>query len=547
MELIPISFIAGILTILAPCVLPVLPIVVGSIIAGKRQVLRPFIIVGSLAFSIVVFTLLLKISTIFITIPDSFWKWFSASIIFIFASSLLFPDIWAKIQHKIEKILSKDGANRQLAKSSKDESLLGAIFVGVALGPVFSACSPTFFVILGTVLPASFFVGLLNLIAYVFGLAVVLLLIAFAGQRIMGTLIIASDPKGWFKRGIGILFVIIAILILTGIDKKIETYFVDKGYGVTPIEQNLLKNYNSKSMIINTNKESNKIREISGVKLPLSNSEILSGGPPKDGIPPLDNPKFVSNPKAIYLNPADEGIGVIDEAGRATFYPFRILVWHEIVNTKIQYKDRESFPISITYCPLCKTAIAFEGVVAGKSITFGTSGKLWQSNLLMYDRQTDENKESLWSQVLGVAVQGPATGIKLKIYPSTITTFAKWKNDHPQTLVLSKETGFNRDYSRSPYGNYDKSREIYFPTDFTDIKIHPKTRILGLEVDGNYIAFEKDKIKTGKSNVTFAGEFITINRTKGDTITFTINNNQVPFIEGFWFSWQAVHPQTELY
>jgi cytochrome c biogenesis protein CcdA len=542
MGLLPISFLAGVLTVLAPCILPMLPIIIGGALTdGKKSILRPLMVTLSLGLSIVVFTLLLKASTALITIPDIFWQLFSATIIFIFALTLLFPRGWAYIQPFFSLSNGiKNKANQQIATSAQDSSLGGAFLIGIALGPVFAACSPTYFLILGTVLPSSYGIGLLNLFAYALGLAVVLLAIALAGQKVMSRLNIAADPNGWFKRGMGILFLLVAIAIITGLDKRVETFLIEKGYGVTNIEKELLESFDESQEV-----DTKDSIEVSGHTLPIPDSEILSGGPPKDGIPPIDVPKFIPIIEATFLNPSDEGIGIVTESGESKFYPFRILVWHEIVNDSIDYSGDAIFPISVTYCPLCMTGIVFEGMVEGEPVTFGTSGKLWQSNLLMYDRQAMESDESLWSQVLGTAINGPSVGTKLKIYPSVITTFSQWREAHPDSLVLSRDTGSQRDYTQDPYAGYYDSHEVLFPTDFNDTVTHPKERVLGLEVEGNYIAFKKESL-TSREEV-FAGHFIQVKRT-GDSIEFFIDNNEEahPFVEGFWFSWQAVHPATVL-
>jgi len=249
MELLLISFLAGILTILAPCVLPLLPVIIGGSISNNDKK-RPIIITLSLALSIVVFTLLLKASTLFIDIPQDFWKWFSASIIFLFAISLLFPNAWPQfslwflkitkqkesLEHKSQKILFK---------FYKKKGFWPAVVLGAALGPVFASCSPTYFFLLGTVLPASFLVGLINLIAYALGLALVMFIVAYAGQRFTKTLNLAADPKGWFKRSLGILFLVVAIALATGYDKKLEAYILDQGlFDISLVEERILESRN---------------------------------------------------------------------------------------------------------------------------------------------------------------------------------------------------------------------------------------------------------------------------------------------------------------
>ncbi len=250
MEFLPLSFLAGILTVLAPCVLPILPVIIGGTLA-KEDKKRPLIITLSLSLSIVIFTLLLKATTAFINIPQSFWTWFSSGIIFIFAVSLLFPSLWPRISLWLKNILGNDQQENKsqkiLFKFYNKKGFWPAVILGGALGPVFASCSPTYFLILGTVLPASFLVGLINLIVYSLGLGLVMFAIAYAGQRFSKTLNIAADPKGWFKKGLGVLFLAVALLVATGYDKKLSTTLLDNGFfDVTKVEQSILDKRDAK-------------------------------------------------------------------------------------------------------------------------------------------------------------------------------------------------------------------------------------------------------------------------------------------------------------
>lgn len=230
------SFVAGLLTILAPCVLPLLPVIVGGA-AGSRNRLYPFILVGSLATSVILFTLLLKASTLFIEVPQGFWTGLSGGIILLFGLIWLFPTAWEKIQARTN-ILGK--SQSRLSKASHVESNWGAVLMGAALGPVFSSCSPTYFVILATVLPVSFAAGLFYLIIYGIGLALMLGLIAFFGQKLIRHLGWAANPHGLFKKILGVLLVLVGLAVITGYEKKIETAILDAGFGVTEFETKLL-------------------------------------------------------------------------------------------------------------------------------------------------------------------------------------------------------------------------------------------------------------------------------------------------------------------
>ena len=238
MILLIVSFIAGILTILAPCVLPVLPVILGGSIGDKQSnKKKTFTIIASLGISVILFTLLLKASTLFIDIPESFWKIFSGSIILILGLVTFFPSLW---ENKYIAKLSRK-SNIALGKGDQKKSFFGDVIVGASLGPVFSSCSPTYFIILATVLPVTPFLGFIYLLSYALGLCLALLAVAFFGQKIINKLGIVANPDGWFKKSLGILFILVAIAIFTGFDKKLQTIILDNGFfDVTKIEQILL-------------------------------------------------------------------------------------------------------------------------------------------------------------------------------------------------------------------------------------------------------------------------------------------------------------------
>jgi cytochrome c biogenesis protein CcdA/thiol-disulfide isomerase/thioredoxin len=242
MILLVISFIAGLLTVLAPCILPLLPVIVGGSlnVSDKGVNLRRALTVTlSLGASVIVFTLLLKASTLLIDIPEAFWKWLSGGIIVMFGIITLFPQVWERI--RIAGVLNRH-SNAVLGKHVLKKSFWGDVVVGAALGPVFSTCSPTYFIVLASVLPVNPLLGLTYLLAYVAGLCLALLLIAYVGQRIMTSLGIVANPTGYFKRSLGVVFLIVGIAVLTGYDKKVEAYLVSEVvYDITRIEQYLLQ------------------------------------------------------------------------------------------------------------------------------------------------------------------------------------------------------------------------------------------------------------------------------------------------------------------
>lgn len=269
--------------------------------------------------------------------------------------------------------------------------------------------------------------------------------------------------------------------------------------------------------------------------------DILSGGPGKDGIPSIDEPKFVDAAEAAeWLDDEEIGLG-LSYRGVDRFYPFQVLVWHEIVNDTVV-----GDPLLVTYCPLCQTGIVFDRTVNGVPVEFGVSGMLWQSNLLMYNR-TETERESLWSQVLGEAVVGPRTGEVLTIVPSDVVRFGDWQKEHPDTDVLSRDTGTLRNYGTDPYEGYYESREVSFGAEFSDERLHPKAFVLGIELDGRHKAYEVDALPLGTVTDEFAGETITITKNDVGEVRMTVDGAPIPTVGGFWFSWLAVHPDSEVY
>jgi cytochrome c biogenesis protein CcdA/thiol-disulfide isomerase/thioredoxin len=234
-----LSFIAGVLTVLAPCTLPLLPVIVGSSVSGEASKKKAIIITASLGVSIIVFTLLLKVSTVFINIPQEVWSVVSGFIVIIFGIFTLAPEIWEDFSFVGRLSVS---SNKLLGLGYKKNNFLGDMIIGISLGPVFSSCSPTYFVILASVLPKSFLIGLVDLAAYAVGLSGTLLLIAFLGQRLIGKVGSLSDTHGWFRRSLGAVFIIVGIGVVFGLDKKLQVSLLDSGlFDVTKIEQSLLK------------------------------------------------------------------------------------------------------------------------------------------------------------------------------------------------------------------------------------------------------------------------------------------------------------------
>ena len=239
MILFLIALLAGVLTVLAPCTISLLPVIVGGSIGNEKQSFKKAIVVTvSLGISVIIFTLVLKVSTVFINIPQELWQMFSGIIIFIIGITMIFPSLYENLPW-INKL--NQGSNKIIAVGYNKKNFWGDVVTGAALGPVFSSCSPTYFLILATVLPRSFGVGVVYLFAYAIGLSGMLLVVCFAGQKLIQKLGVASDPNGWIKKGAGILFLLVGFGIFFGYDKTFESYITNSGYfDVTKIEQKLL-------------------------------------------------------------------------------------------------------------------------------------------------------------------------------------------------------------------------------------------------------------------------------------------------------------------
>ncbi|MXW98772.1 MAG: DUF3179 domain-containing protein [Acidimicrobiaceae bacterium] len=203
-------------------------------------------------------------------------------------------------------------------------------------------------------------------------------------------------------------------------------------------------------------------------------SEIRSGGPPPDGIPPLENPVFEPAGEVDWL-PEVEPVLALEINGDARAYPLRIMTWHELVNGTVG-----GTPVTVSYCPLCNSAVAYDRRVGDRILDFGTSGELFNSSLVMYDRQT----ESLWSHYTGQAVVGHLTGTELDLIPVQTVSFEDFLSSYPQGHVLSLSTGYGRSYGQNPYEFYDSSSRPFLFSGPFDSRLEPLTRVLALRAEG---------------------------------------------------------------
>lgn len=233
------SFVAGLLTILAPCVLPLLPVIVGSSLGSKSKYRVLWIMIGLIG-SITIFTLILRASTLLISIDPLAWKIISGGILIALGITYIYPTFWDKLSVSLN---FSPRSQQLLDKANSQEGIVGAILTGGALGPVFTSCSPTYFFIIATILPANYITGVLYILLYSLGLAVMLGAIALLGRNLTRRLSIIADPEGNFKKILGVVFVLIGLAVIAGLDKSIETAILDSGLidGILDFESRLLE------------------------------------------------------------------------------------------------------------------------------------------------------------------------------------------------------------------------------------------------------------------------------------------------------------------
>ena len=326
-------------------------------------------------------------------------------------------------------------------------------------------------------------------------------------------------------------------------------------------------------------------------------SDILSGGPPKDGIPAIDNPQFVAVSEADEWLEPQEPVILFKIGNDARAYPLQILTWHEIVNDVVGGE-----PVVVTFCPLCNTAIAFKRTVNGQVFDFGTTGQLRFSNLIMYDRQT----ETWWQQASGEAIAGALTGEQLEFVPATIIAWEQFRQEFPDGKVLSRETGFSRSYGRNPYTGYDNinNSPFLFKGPQTPGTLPPMARVITVDLGGEAVAYAYEVLQEAHVvNDSIAGQKVVViwepgtasaldsgsiaggrdvgtaamysRKVEGQTLIFSFDGSrilddqtgsewnvlgqavsgelagtrleEVVSINHFWFSWAAFKPDTRIY
>lgn len=274
-------------------------------------------------------------------------------------------------------------------------------------------------------------------------------------------------------------------------------------------------------------------------KKSVSLDDLQQGCPARDCIPSIDQPKFVAADDAIHVGD-DDIVIAISHNGEHRAYPARILDHHEIVNDTIAGE-----PIAITWCPLCGSAVGVRRIVGGQITDFGVSGILFNSDLVLYDRKS----ETLWDQIIAEGIVGPMTGAKLELVPVTMTRWSRWHEAHPDTLVLSADTGFDEDYSVDYYAKYRDSTRLMFPVNARDDRMHPKSVVFGFTIDQKTVAFAESLLqKHGTYRYALNGVELAVTLYDDGTVELE-RSDSLEILEPirlYWFAWFTFHPQTEL-
>jgi len=264
----------------------------------------------------------------------------------------------------------------------------------------------------------------------------------------------------------------------------------------------------------------------------------------RDAIPPLDNPSYESVGDAdSWLSPEDPVLG-IEFNGQARAYPLKIMNWHEIVNDTVGGED-----VVVTYCPLCRSGVVFSQNLEGENLTFGNTGALYESAMVMYDRET----QTYWYHVNGLGLKGKLTGKRLTVLPSSLVSWQVWKERHPNALSLSRDTGFFRDYNSNPYvGYYEPDSAPSFPVSSFDDRLPTKALVVGIEVDGVAKAYPIFDLagRTITDEVNGERVEVVVEESGQSAEVFFIRNGErtrAPVINTLWFAWKASFPDTMLY
>jgi len=266
-------------------------------------------------------------------------------------------------------------------------------------------------------------------------------------------------------------------------------------------------------------------------------SDLQQGCPVRDCIPSIDDPKYLPVEDATHV--ADDDLVItLSYKGEYRAYPSKILDHHEIVNDTVG-----GDPLAITWCPLCGSAVGIRRTVAGKTTEFGVSGVLYNSDLVLYDRAT----ETLWDQIEAKGIVGSMTDEHLELIPVSMSRWAKWRGRHPETLVLSTDTGFDYDYTKDRYADYRDSTRLFMPVSATDMRVHAKTVVFGFDLASGAVAYAESVLQdSGAYRHELNGEEAEITLHDDGSVTMRHGNQTFYPTRLFWFAWYTFHPGTDL-
>jgi hypothetical protein len=264
---------------------------------------------------------------------------------------------------------------------------------------------------------------------------------------------------------------------------------------------------------------------------------IMQACPARDCIPSIDQPVYVPTGEVDYLRD-DDLVMTLTHNGITRAYPTRILDRHEIVNDMFG-----ADPVAITYCPLCGSGLAFDRRQNGQVLDFGVSSLLHNSDLIMYDRQT----ESLWQQITGEAFAGESRGAQLKTLPLSMITWNDWRQQYPEASVLTVDDIHTEKYQKDAYGDYAESEKLYMPVSATDARLHPKRVIYGMEIGDQAIAIDSDWLEKERQWANdFGGKQLRVALDRNGEITASLDGRTVTIHRMFWFAWYSFHTNTAL-
>ncbi|PIR42549.1 hypothetical protein COV25_02245, partial [candidate division WWE3 bacterium CG10_big_fil_rev_8_21_14_0_10_35_32] len=430
---------------------------------------------------------------------------------------------------------------------------------GVSLGIVWTPCIGPVVAAVATLAAVSSFSlsAVLIALTYALGTGIPLYFIAKGGSKASQKLRFVKKENQKIRQIFGIIILVTALFIWSGADRTLQTWTLNNlPESWTQLATTFENRFNVDSELdkLKDNQSMKKVQpgetivrdvdlqnDFSGAK--IAKKDLLQGCFEKDCIPSINNPQFETAREAdAWLQP-DDRVFALDFNGVVRAYPQRIMNWHEIVNDSIG-----GTPVAITFCPLCGSALAFERTVDEVITEFGVSGKLHNSDLVMYDRY----EGNLWQQITGEAIVGPGArrDEKLKQIPIVTTKWGEWKKEQPDTEVLSRDTGHSRDYDAYPYGTYEQDDELYFGVKNLDKKLQIKTVVYGIEVNSASKAYPEN-VFDQQPVITDAvgGTPVQLEKTGEGKIVVTNLQTQEEIIpiRLFWFAWAAFHPDTEVY